>query len=313
MSDMGTIGCKPGTFQSFEGREHKFCTCKAIPKFVLPRTPCNITGLYDCGYELKCQPDHEGVNRCLGKRNHGDSCSHSEECKPGHSCKEGICMSVLGLGSPCKAKSPQPLDACPPDSWCTQNWLGAYTCQPKANVGEPCLNSGFCKSGLSCNKGQCQSLFTLATGTPTDDALLCETGFAVFGYCAPLPQPWHDLEYQECTNSCSLAGTCACATWEGKNNTGICIPKGPYTHEGQDAIKAVFAMTSGKCYPDLLTPSWNLAPIPAYDCAMRIVGPQLMSKAFCWYLRNIQILNGNGITPNCDPTFSLWLAAFCPL
>jgi hypothetical protein len=192
-----------------------------------------------------------------------------------------------------------------------KNWLGQFVCKAKSAEGEACKTSACCKSGFACNNGKCQSFFTLPDGAPTSDALLCESGFMSWGLCSPLPINWHDVEGAPCSGDCGPAGSCMCSTWVTRNNTGICIARSAYNHKAQDAIKAVFAVTSGKCYPDLMSPGLFLTPIPAYDCAMRLVGPELMSTAFCWYLRNVQILNGNGITPNCDPAFSLWLAAFC--
>jgi len=315
-TDGHIIGCRPGTYAALEGgHEHKFCVCKAIP-FSIWRAPCNMTGLYECGLDLRCQADHEGVTRCLGKRNHGDACSTNMDCRNGNDCKDGICFSVLQIGSSCKTHSPGAPDACPPDTSCTPNWLGQYVCKAKSGLGETCKTSSCCKSGLGCYNGKCIDLFTLADYTPTSDALLCQSGFKSWGrgegLCAPLPINWHDIEGAPCNGDCGDAGRCMCSSWLDRNNTGICTARAAYDHKAQDAIKAVFALTSGKCYPDLMTPGLYLTPIPAYDCAMRIAGPKLMATAFCWYLRNIYLLNGNGAAPNCNPGFNLWLASFCP-
>ena len=96
----------------------------------------------------------------------GDPCVYPESCYSGV-CRLGICMG-REVGYACSVDQ-----ECTTGTYCN---LKTKTCAVLAGQGAICgIEKGRCLNHLTCNMGVCVPVGSLTTGSPADNAIVCDT------------------------------------------------------------------------------------------------------------------------------------------
>lgn len=134
--------------------------------------------------DVYCKNISQSIPNCdsSGQIETGQQCCFNKNCKSG-SCLNGYCKGKK-IGSTCETN-----DECAPDSYCKDE-----ECLITKLLGEKCSIDAECNSGLGCNLGKCTQIFSLSTGSESEDSKFCQSNFMLSGYCDALTIRLRDVE-----------------------------------------------------------------------------------------------------------------------